>query len=393
MNTKHTLRLLVLAGLGPVLATPALAQDHSYFYGGLSAGMSRTKIDEDRITASLLGAGLVTNSFVRDERGQAYRIFGGYQFNRYWGVEAGYFDLGKFGFNATTVPAGSLSGQIRLQGLNLDLVATMPLSDRLSLLGRVGAQTARATDRFAGTGAVSVLNPNPGQRENNYKVGVGLQYEFSPSFLMRGEIERLRVNDAVGNNGDVNVFSLSVVFPFGRTPASAPRLAAAPVYVAPPPPAAPLAPVVVQAPVVVAVPPTPVPVVVPPRRRVSFSAESLFGFDKSTIKSEGRIALDLFAKETQGTRFDVITVEGHTDRLGTAAYNERLSMERAEAVKSYLVQTGGLDAGKVTAVGKGETSPATQAQDCVGNKPSPKLIACLQPDRRVEIEVTGTRAD
>jgi OOP family OmpA-OmpF porin len=57
------------------------------------------------------------------------------------------------------------------------------------------------------------------------------------------------------------------------------------------------------------------------------------------------------------------------------------------------VQTGGLDAGKVTAVGKGETSPATQAQDCVVNKPSPKLIACLQPDRRVEIEVTGTRAD
>ena len=160
MKTKHTLRLLVLAGLGPVLATTALAQDYSYFYGGLSAGMSRTKIDQDKITASLLGAGLVTNNFVRDERGQAYRIFGGYQFNRYWAVEAGYFDLGKFGFNATTVPAGSLSGQIRLNGLNLDLVATLPLSERLSLLGRVGAQSARAADRFAG----EAPEPRPGLR-------------------------------------------------------------------------------------------------------------------------------------------------------------------------------------------------------------------------------------
>jgi OOP family OmpA-OmpF porin len=129
----------------------------------------------------------------------------------------------------------------------------------------------------------------------------------------------------------------------------------------------------------------------PVRRRVTFSAESLFGFDQSTVKPEGRAALDKFAADTRGTQFDVISVEGHTDRLGTPAYNQRLSLRRAEAVKAYLVSSGGFAADKVNVVGKGESSPVTQAADCKGNKPTAQLIACLQPDRRVDIEVTGSR--
>jgi OOP family OmpA-OmpF porin len=393
MISIHTLRFLVITGLGPVLAASAFAQEGSYFYGGLSLGESRAKIDQERIAASLLGAGLTTSSFSRDERGRSYKLFGGYQINRHFGVEAGYFDLGQFGFAATTVPAGSLAGQIRLQGVNLDLVGTLPITERFSLIARVGAQAARARDTFSGGGAVAVLNPSPSKRETNYKFGGGLQYEVSQSFLLRGEAERYRVNDAVGNHGGVNVYSVSLVFPFGRAPAPAPRVAAAPVYVAPPPPPPPPPPpVVVQAPAPVVMPPPPPPApIVPARRRVSFSAESLFAFDKSALKPEGRAALDKFAAETRGTQFEVITVEGHTDRLGTTAYNQRLSNQRAEAVKAYLVTSGGFDAGKVNAVGKGESNPATKAEDCKGNKANPKLIACLQPDRRVEIEVTGTR--
>lgn len=392
MISSPTLRLLVLTGLGPVFAVPALAQQDNYFYGGLSLGASQAKIDQQRIAASLLGAGLASSSFERDERGRAFRVFGGYQINRNFGIEAGYFDLGQFGFTTITAPAGMLGGQIKLQGLNLDLVGTLPISERFSVLGRVGVQNTRARDRFVGSGAVSVLNPNPSQRETSYKFGGGLQYEVSPSFFVRGEVERYRVNDAVGNQGDVNLYSVSLVFPFGRSMAPAPRVAAAPAYVAPvyvaPPPPPP--PVVVQAapPVVVAPP----PVVAPPvRRRVSFSAESLFGFDKSALKPEGRAALDQFAREAKSTEFDVILVEGHTDRLGTSAYNQRLSQQRAESVKSYLVMTSGLDAGKVNAVGKGESEPASKPEDCKGSAPTAKLIACLQPDRRVEIELSGTR--
>ena len=129
----------------------------------------------------------------------------------------------------------------------------------------------------------------------------------------------------------------------------------------------------------------------PERRRVKLEADSLFSFDRADVKPEGRGALDRLVQDLSNTRFDVITVEGHTDRLGSAAYNQRLSSQRAEAVKAYLVGTGKLDANKISAVGKGESMPVTRADDCKGQQANPKLIACLQPDRRVEVEVTGTR--
>lgn len=386
MNKLNALHLLSLAGIGSLLAvaaSPASAQD-AYYYGGVSLGQSRAKIDEARITSTLLSNGLTTSSMSRDEHDTAYKLFGGYQFNKNFGVEAGYFNLGKFGFSSTTVPAGTLNGQIKLQGVNLDLVGTLPLTDSLSVIGRVGAQYANARDNFSGTGAVSVLNPNPSKRSANYKLGAGLQYEITPAILVRGEAERYRINDAVGNHGDVNMFSVSLVIPFGRTPTSAPR-AAAPAYVEPAPAPAP-APVVVAA----VAPPEPA-VVVPERRRVSFSADSLFSFDQSDVKPEGRKALDRFVKGLDGTRFEVITVEGHTDRLGSHAYNQKLSSRRAESVKTYLASSGGVDSTKVTAIGKGESAPVTKPDVCKGTKPSAKLIACLQPDRRVEVEVTGTR--
>ena len=378
MKRITALRLLSLAGIGTLAASSAFAQESGYPYGGIAIGQSRAKIDEDRITANLRSLGLNTTAFTRDERDTGFKVFGGYQFNRYVALEGGYFNLGKFGFGATTAPAGTLNGQIKLQGVNLDVVGTWPLVGGLSAIGRVGAQYANARDTFSGSGAVRVLDPNPSKRAANYKVGVGLQYEINRAILVRGEAERYRINDAVGNHGDVNLFSVSLVVPFGRAPAPAPRVVAAPAYVAPAPP-----------PVAAVTPPAPAPA--PARRRVNFSADSLFAFDQSTISPEGKTALDAFARDTRETQFDVITVEGHTDRLGPQAYNQRLSTKRAEAVKSYLVTTGGLDAARISAVGKDGSAPVTKPGDCKGNKPNPKLIACLQPDRRVVVEVTGTR--
>lgn len=385
MKSTQVLRLLTLAGLGSVVATASFAQEDSYIYGGLSIGQSRAKIDENRITASLLASGLTTTSMSRDESSVAYKLFGGYQLNRNFAIEGGYFDLGKFGFTSTTTPAGTLNGRIKLRGLNVDLVGTLPLTDRFFAIARVGGQFARASDNFSGTGAVSVLNPNPSKSELNYKAGLGLQYEFSRSFLMRAEAERYRVNDAVGNHGDINLYSVSLVFPFGRAPAPAPRAMAAPAYVAPahaPEPPTPM--------VIAAAPLAPAPIA-PERRRVSFSADSLFTFDKAVIRPEGKEALDKFAKDLSGTQFEMIAVEGFTDRIGTEAYNLALSARRATAVKAYLVASGGIDAAKITAVGRGESNPVTKADDCRGSKANAKLIACLQPDRRVDVEVSGTR--
>lgn len=385
MKNTNALRLLGLAGIGSLIAAPSFAQEGGYPYAGVSIGQSRAKIDQERITANLLAGGLTSTGMSRDERDTAYKLFGGYQLNRYVGLEGGYFDLGKFGFTSTTLPAGTLNGRIKLQGVNLDVVGTLPLTDRFSVIGRLGGQYARARDNFDGSGAVRVFNPSPSKREFNVKFGAGLQYEVSQSFLVRAEAERYRINDAVGNHGDVNVFSLSLVFPFGRAPASASRaLAAAPAYEPP-------APQLAAPPPVAVAPRAPVAAPAPERRRVNFSADALFAFGQSAIRPEGRMALDKFTKELDGTQFDSVTVEGHTDRLGSKAYNQALSERRARSVSDYLSRSGGIAANKITAVGKDGSLPVTRPSDCKGSKPTAKLIACLQPDRRVAVEVVGTR--
>jgi len=146
-----------------------------------------------------------------------------------------------------------------------------------------------------------------------------------------------------------------------------------------------------------AYPPPPPPVVkpAPAPKRFTLSADALFNFDQAIVKPEGRRQLDKLAADLKGAKFDVIkiamvTVTGHTDRIGSAAYNMRLSMRRAEAVKAYLVELG-IPAAKIVATGKGEAHPVTKPGECKGKKATKALIACLQPDRRVEVEVSGTR--
>ena len=123
---------------------------------------------------------------------------------------------------------------------------------------------------------------------------------------------------------------------------------------------------------------------------MSFSADSLFDFDKSIVKPDGRQALERFARELQGLRYDTVSVTGHTDRLGGHAYNLALSQRRATAVRDVLVANG-VDAGRISATGVDGDRPMTTAAQCPGSKPTAQLIACLQPDRRVEVQVTATR--
>jgi OmpA-OmpF porin, OOP family len=139
------------------------------------------------------------------------------------------------------------------------------------------------------------------------------------------------------------------------------------------------------------VPVAPAPAPPPPVKRVTLAAETLFGFDRAALLPGGNVSLDNFVKELEGTKYDGINVIGHTDRLGAPAYNQKLSEQRANAVKNYLTSNGKIDPSKVTASGKGESTPLTNAADCKGNKASIKLIACLAPDRRVDLDVSGTR--
>jgi OOP family OmpA-OmpF porin len=122
---------------------------------------------------------------------------------------------------------------------------------------------------------------------------------------------------------------------------------------------------------------------------INFSADALFAFDKSILKPEGRSLLDDFTGQLSGAQYDAIFVTGHTDRFGSNDYNQKLSERRANAVKDYLVSKD-VPANRINANGKGEMQPVTLPGDCKGAK-SVKVIACLQPDRRVHAEVTGTK--
>lgn len=388
------MRAISLAGLTSLacLATPfAQAQglEGGYGYGGLSVGRSQGKFGTEAQVAAGLGAGASLTGFTRDTTDTGFKVFGGYQFNRNFAIEAGYFDLGKLGYSATTSPAGTAQAVFKLNGANLDLVGKLPLTNNLSALGRVGLASGRSRATFVTTGPVTLADTS--KRNTNGKFGLGLQYALGTTMLVRGEIERYRMNDAVGSHVNVNLVSVGLVFPFGAT------AQARPVALAPMPVVIPAPPVVVvpaPAPIVVVqaapepVAPVPVPV---PRRRVTFSAESLFGFDSSAVNPEGKSALDKFAQELGGASFEMVVVEGHTDRLGTAVYNQNLSLQRAEAVKSYLVTSGHIDPSKISAAGKGETSPTTKPGDCTGSQATAQLIICLRPDRRVDVDVVGTR--
>lgn len=382
VSTTGKLSLLTLA----LMAAPlAMAQDAGWYAGG-NIGQSDVNIDDARITSGLLGSGLVAGPINDNQRDLGFKLFGGYQYNKYFSVEAGYFDLGRFGFSTTTTPAGTLNGDIRLKGLNLDAVGTLPITEKFSAIGRIGVAYARAKDHFAGTGAVNVLDPNPSSRDTNLKVGLGVQYAFTDALSVRAEIERYRINDAVGNKGDVDLASVGLVYRFGgKTPAPVARqYVPEPVVVAQAP-----APVIVAEPVPAPPPPPPPPAPIP--TQITLAADSLFDFDSAAVKPAGRADLDKLAADLSTLDYDVIQVTGHTDRIGRQAYNQKLSTQRAEAVRNYLVTAAGIPSAKINARGVNGSDPVTQPGDCVGRKVTRALIACLQPDRRVEIEVTGKR--
>ena len=127
----------------------------------------------------------------------------------------------------------------------------------------------------------------------------------------------------------------------------------------------------------------------PTAEKVTLAADTLFDFDKATLRPEGQAKLDELVAQIAGIKLEVIIAVGHADRFGSDKYNQKLSERRAASVKEYLVSKG-VEANRVYTEGKGEKQPVTKPGDCKGAK-SKKVIACLQPDRRVEIEVIGTK--
>ena len=115
--------------------------------------------------------------------------------------------------------------------------------------------------------------------------------------------------------------------------------------------------------------------------KVTYAADAFFDFDKSVLKPEGKAKLDDLVSKVKGINLEVIIAVGHTDSVGSDAYNQKLSVRRSEAVKAYLVSKG-IEKNRVYTEGKGEKQPVADNKTAEGRA----------KNRRVEIEVVGTRA-
>jgi len=156
-----------------------------------------------------------------------------------------------------------------------------------------------------------------------------------------------------------------------------PVVAAAPApVVAPPAPApAPVAPAPAPAPAVAAIAP------VPSSEKVTYAADAFFDFNKADLKQEAKTKLDDLVSKTKEINLEVIIAVGHTDSIGGDAYNDKLSVKRAESIKTYLTSKG-VEANRVYTEGKGKKQPVADNKTAEGRA----------KNRRVEIEVVGTRA-
>jgi OOP family OmpA-OmpF porin len=399
MKSKQTFERPVLFFMTLLTVGPsAMAQD-SGWYVGANAGQAKANIDEERVATDLLAVGLTTVDFWDDDTHFGYKLFTGYQFNRFFAIEGGLFDLGNFNLTAVTLPAGSLREEIKVTGLNMDLLVLLPFTEKLSMFGRAGGNYAESEVSFQGTDAVVVLDSERKERDKNYKFGFGLQYFFTDNFAMRAEAERYRIDDAVGNRGDIDLYSAGLLYRFGG-----PEPVAAPVEPPPvpppppPPPPAPLPPLDSDHDGVIddrdKCPGTPAGVAVDADgcpRKGSITLEGVtFEYDSSILSATSRDTLDTLATDLVKYRRLRVELQGHTDNVGSDKYNLTLSHRRANAVRAYLLDHA-VPADRLTAKGYGELQPIDDNGTEAGRARNRRVVMFVVDNPgEVKIEGEGT---
>ena len=299
--------------------------------------------------------------------------------------EAGYFDPdNRFGTHATGPEGGLKFGKAINQYFDVQVGGSYARADSNGV--RVQQTTAGITGigylptyfgvrpfLSVGIGAENDRRNIPNfenSRTSPYAAaGVGVQYRISDQWATDVEYKRMfgfQRSDVYGfKRNENNYVNVGLTYYFDKTPAPAPR-------VEPPLPPPPVAQIT---------PPPPPPPPAPRFEKQTLSATKMFDFNSSVLRRPlpklDEIASVLQANPQVGN----VQITGYTDRIGSPAYNLKLSQRRADSVKSYLVSKG-IDGSRMTAVGKGEADPVVQCTD----KNRAALIRCLEPNRRVEVE-------
>ena len=200
--------VLVLSGL--VTASQSLAQEKGFYLGG-SVGQS--KIDSDIAFPGLISSGTV------DGKDTGYKVFGGYQFNQYFGLDLAWVDLGKASYSGSFFGAPVTGGTVKLSGLNFSVVGTVPLNPDFALFGKLGvfAWNAKASDTTFGVPFSATDNGA------DLSVGLGASYNFTKNVSVRLEWERFKAgggDDAttgfpnVTSSANIDLLSVGLVYKF-----------------------------------------------------------------------------------------------------------------------------------------------------------------------------------
>lgn len=338
MKMAPSMIAIAMAALG---ATAAHAADDIYFGAGVGAAHFNglNKID---------GGG-----YEGTEDAAAANAFMGYNFTENFGTELGYQYAGR---------GNTMGERYENQGATLSGIARLPVGNDFSLFTEAGAYWAHTDGLTVSDTKVSPL------------AGAGVTYKVSDALDLQAryrymwDVADLQPINDVRYKSNQSVATLEAVYHPFRTS-----------YVAPV--AAP-APVVEEA-------PAPAPQVV--EKNFALNSDVLFAFGKDTLKPEGVAALNgLYQQivEFQPKDGNAVVV-GYTDRIGSDAYNQKLSEARARTVANFLVSKG-MAASKVAIEGRGEANPVTGTK-CNGVTAKAQLISCLAPDRRVEVRVSGVQ--
>ena len=351
---KKTAIALVVAGLAAASVAQAAPQENT-FYAGVKAGQASFH-DGIRALARENNDGYHRNSFT-------YGVFGGYQIlnqdNLGLAVELGYDDFGRAKFRSR----GQTVAKHTNHGAHLSLKGSYEVLEGLDVYGKAGVALVRSDYKFYDPDGVRDHEAGRHSLRTSGLFAVGAEYAVLPELAVRLEYQwltrvgKLRTqgepNSAIDYNPWIGSINAGISYRFGQ--------GAAPV---------------VAAPEVVS-------------KTFNLNSDVTFAFGKANLKPQAQAALDGIYGEIAQVNNAKVAVAGYTDRIGSDAGNLKLSQRRADTVANYLVQKG-VATNAISATGYGKANPVTGAT-CDQVKGRKALIACLAPDRRVEIAVNGTK--